>query len=150
MPKRQVVFEGKVTDAAYIDLDPGLYVYSVVRRSSPPKIDDAIYKGEFYHEISKEAFKALQMYEPRLFRIMHTSEGVRWRCQHPLCSEEFTTQTSALIHEMEHFGIMREDFLADPTGGASKAAGQRATEFALAMADAAKKQGKQPPSGIPA
>lgn len=150
LPQRMVAFEGEdINDAVYVDLDPGKYAFSVVRKSSPAKIDDAIYKDEFFHEMSEESWKAIQRFEPRLFKVIHTSKGVRWRCQHPLCEDEFSTTTAALLHEMEHFGISREEFLADPTGAGSKAAGRRAADFAAQIAAAAGKAGRLPQSGIP-
>ena len=150
LPDRMVVFEGKVHDAAYLDLDPGKYVYSVVRKSSPPQMSDAIYRDEFLHEISEEGWKALQHFKPRLFKTIHTSEGVKWRCLHPLCDEEYTHPTAALIHEMEHFGVPREEFLADPRGAAARAGATRAEEYSKEMRAAMKKAGRQAPSGIPA
>lgn len=145
-----VAYEGVASEAVYVDLDPGKYAYSVVRKSSPPRVDDAIYKDEFLHEITEQSWKAIQNFQPRLFKTIHTSEGARWRCLHPLCEDEFTTTTAALLHEMEHFGISREDFLADPTGMNSKAAGRRAADFSDQMKAAMQKAGRSPQSGIPA
>ena len=150
LPGKELVFEDKVSESVYLDLDPGKYAYSVVRKSSPAQLSDAIYRGEFLHEISEEAWKAIQRFQPRLFKTIHTSEGVRWRCLHTLCSDEFSHPTAALIHEMEHFGVEREDFLADPTGAASRAAGRRSEDFAREMREIARKQGRQAQSGIPA
>ena len=149
LPKRHLVFEGSVSEAAYIDLDPGKYVYSVVRKSAPPRIDDAIYTGEFLHELTEDAWKALQHFAPRLFKNIHTSEGVRWRCLHPLCEYQASSPTAALIHEMDHFGVTREDFLADPTGAAAKAAGRRSQEFSDQMRAAMKTAGRQMPNPLP-
>jgi len=150
MPKRTLVYEGTVSEAAYLDLDPGKYVYSVVRKSSPPRVDDAIYSGEFLHELTEQAWKALQHFAPRLFKTINVSAGARWRCIHPLCEFEASSPTAALIHEMEHFGVGREAFLADPTGASAKAAGRRAEEFSGQMAAALKSPGRNAPSGIPA
>jgi len=149
MPQRYLVFENSVSEAAYLDLDPGKYVYSVVRKSSPPRIDDAIYSGEFLHELTEESWKALQRFSPRLFKNIHTSEGVRWRCLHPLCDFEASAPTAALIHEMDHFGVPREEFLADPTGASAKAAGRRSQEFSDQMRAAAKAAGRQAASPLP-
>jgi hypothetical protein len=150
LPQRFLVFEGKVSEAVYLDLDPGKYVYSVVRKSSPPRIDDAIYQGEFLHELTEEVWKTLQRFEPKEFKVMHTSEGARWRCKRPLCESEYSTAISALIHEMEHGGMTREAFLADPLGTAARAAVARAAVIADQVHVQLKAQGKIPTSGIPA
>src|SRR6266481_1814106 len=125
LPQRFVVFEGNVSEAVYLDLDPGKYAYSVVKKSSPPQMTDAIYKDEFLHEVTEETWKTLQQFAPKNFKIMHTSEGVRWNCKQTLCDFQATTSISALIHEMEHAGLAREDFLADPLGANARAAAVR-------------------------
>lgn len=125
---KSVVFEGKVTEAAYIDLDPGKYCYSVVRLTGDNanrRPDDVRYDGEFLHEVSEQTWKQLRNMNPGLSRTLNTSEGARWKCLVKTCGEDaqFTTPMAALIHEVtDHLGIPREKFLENPGIARSKMA----------------------------
>lgn len=126
MPDRLPVFMGSVTESAYIDLDPGYYVYSVVRltggKASQHKLDDVHYQGEFYHEIEPDAWKIMQHMHARTARTMQTSEGTRVRCMIHGCDHETTNGVAALIHEVvDHLGIPREEFLKNPKIASRKA-----------------------------
>lgn len=126
---RSVVFEGKVSGSVHLELDPGKYLYSVVRLHGDPqkrRIDDCRYDGGFLHEISEQGWLSLRTMSPNLSRVMNTSEGARWKCLVATCGEEeqFTSQLAALLHEVcDHMGIDREAFLANPMSAKSRMAG---------------------------
>lgn len=119
---KAVVFEGKVNKAAYLELDPGKYLYSVVRLTERAEdgtrdIEDCRYDGEFLHEVTEQAWNELKTMKPRLARVTNTSEGARWKCLVSGCKdgEAMTSPVSALIHEVvDHLNIPYEDFLASP------------------------------------
>lgn len=129
---KNVVFEERLRHnhgAVHIELDPGKYLYSVVRLTEKAEdgtrdIDDCRYDGEFLHEITEEAFSQLKRMKPRLTRVLNTSEGARWKCLVAGCADEFTSPVSALLHEVvEHMGIDREEFLKAPLAKARMARG---------------------------
>jgi hypothetical protein len=138
---RAVVFEGKVNNSAYVDLDPGKYAYSVVRFTERDDqgardIEDCRYTGEFLHEITEKAYGELKSLKPRLTRTMNTSEGARWRCLVTGCKDEFTTPTAAVIHEVcDHMGVPREEFLANPRAKSRMAGGQKYEKLATQAAE---------------
>lgn len=128
---RSVVFEGRVSHSAHIELDPGKYLYSVVRLHGDPqkrRFDDVRYDGEFLHEVSEQTWKTLRNMSPNLCRTLNTSEGARWKCLVATCGEEdhFTSPMAALIHEVcDHMGIPREEFLANPLHAKSRLSGDK-------------------------
>lgn len=120
LPSRSVVFSGTVSKSVALDLDPGRYIYSITKIISPPGLAGGRgqminYSGEFYHEVTPEAWEKLKAMAPQMCKVMQTSDGPRWRCSFPRCrEEEFTSAMSALLHEVSHFGISEEKFLKDP------------------------------------
>jgi hypothetical protein len=114
LPKKHVVFSGVVSKAIALDLDPGRYIYSVTKHITGTK-NLISYVGEFYHEVEHAAWEKLKDMAPQMCKVMQTSDGLRWRCTFPRCrEEEFTTELSALLHEISHFGISETDFLKNP------------------------------------
>lgn len=135
LPEQTPVFVGKVTEALTIELDPGKYIFSVTRLSPKKmkRVDDVCYTGTFLHEVSEEAWEKLRWMTPTLARVINTSEGPRWRCKlAPVmgCDFEGTSPIAALLHQMvEHLGMKREEFLADPTGSKAKAAFNKSVQI---------------------
>ena len=131
---RNVVFEGSMrhsAQAVHIELDPGKYLYSVVRLTERAEdgtrdIDDCRYDGSFFHEIEEEAYNQLKTMKPRLTRTLNTSEGARWKCLVSGCNDEYTSPVGALLHEVvDHMGIDREAFLKSPRAKARMASGSK-------------------------
>ncbi len=145
--RRRAVFVGKVSSSLSIDLDPGKYVYSVTKLLPEGEPDNCCYVGEFYEGVTPDQWKSLQYMNPRMVRVMHTSEGVRWDCQFPACRVNTTSAIGALMHEIEHFGISREEFLANPKALIVRNARIRATEVTKVAEDQKVKKGKQLPLG---
>lgn len=120
LPKRSVIFSGIVSKAIALDLDPGKYCYTITKIISAPgnaggRGQILNYGGEFYHEVEPEAWEKLKIMSPQMCKVMQTSDGPRWRCSFPRCrEEEFTSEMSALLHEVSHFGIPQEQFLKNP------------------------------------
>lgn len=119
LPRRSVVFSGTVSKSIALDLDPGKYIYSVTKLIAAPGLNSRgemiNYGGEFYHGVEPAAWEKLKNMRPQMCRVMQTSDGPRWRCSFPRCrEEEFTTELSALLHEIGHFGIAEADFLKNP------------------------------------
>jgi len=113
LPKKSVVFSGTVSKSLALDLDPGKYIYSVTKLIGPKTMVN--YIGTFYHEITPEAFEKLITCAPQMCKSIHTSDGPRWRCTFPRCKdEEFTSEVSALLHEVGHFGVSEAAFLKNP------------------------------------
>ena len=133
LPHRSPVFVGEVSESIHLDLDPGKYIASVSRLSDPRKYDDCDYVTEFYHELGDEAWKQIQALTPRFCRTINTTEGPRYRCQ--ICREvESTSVVGALLHEIvDHIGVPREKFLANPMGREVKAAVMKGVELGKAM-----------------
>jgi len=136
---RSVVFEDKLRHnhgAVHIELDPGKYLYSIVRLTETAEdgtrdIEDCRYDGFFFHEIEEKAYNELKTMKPRLTRTMNTSEGARWKCLVTGCKEEYTSPVGALLHEItEHMGIDREEFLKNPRATARLARGGRYEKLA--------------------
>jgi len=113
---RRLIYTGKVSDSLSIDLDPGKYVYSITKLLPEGEPDNCCYVGSFMHEIDAKTWKLLQFMQPSMVRAIHTTDGVRWNCQFPGCRRESTSAVGALIHEVSHFGLTKEEFLADPKG----------------------------------
>jgi hypothetical protein len=136
---RNVVFEEKLKHnhgSVHIELDPGKYLYSIVRLTEVAEdgtrdIEDCRYDGWFLHEITEEAYNQMKTMKPRLTRTINTSEGARWKCLVAGCKEEFTSPVSALLHEVvEHMGIDREEFLKAPRAKARIARGSKMERLA--------------------
>jgi hypothetical protein len=120
---RAVVHEERIRHkhgAIHLELDPGKYLYSVVRLTERAEdgtrdIEDCRYDDKFFHEIEEKAYNELKMLKPRLTRTINTSEGARWKCLVTGCGDEFTSPVGALIHEVvDHIGGDREAFLKSP------------------------------------
>ncbi len=131
---KSVVFEDRLRHShgsVHIELDPGKYLYSIVRLTEVAEdgtrdIEDCRYDGFFFHEIEEEAYNQLKTMKPRLTRTLNTSEGARWKCLVTGCKEEYTSPVGALLHEItEHMGIDREEFLKNPRATARLARGGR-------------------------
>lgn len=137
LPDKTPVFSGTVSDALYVELDPGKYAASVVKLTGSNgmrDIDNCCYTMEFLHEVSEESWQELKTIRPKLARVINTSEGPRYRCRIPGCDHEGTTPVSALMHEVtDHLGVKREDFLANPRGARVKAAIQKGAELATSI-----------------
>lgn len=119
LPKRTLVFAGRVSEGLYIELDPGMYAYAVVRLTGGTledrKLDDVSYRGRFLHEIDEPAWVELQHMAPRMCRTLQTQEGTRFVCQVHGCDHRATSPTAALLHEVtDHLGVDREEFLKAP------------------------------------
>jgi hypothetical protein len=141
---KNVVFEEKVRHnhgVIHLELDPGKYVYSVVRLTEQAEdgtrdIEDCRYDSFFFHEIEEKAYNELKMMKPRLTRVLNTSEGARWKCLVHGCSDEYTSPVGALIHEVtEHMGIDREEFLKSPRAKARLARGGKYERLATEAAE---------------
>jgi len=113
---RRLIYTGKVSDSLSIDLDPGKYVYSVTKLLPAGEPDNCCYVGSFMHEVDEKTWKLIQFMQPTMVRALHTTDGVRWNCLFPACKRESTSSLGALLHEVGHFGMSREEFLANPKG----------------------------------
>ena len=113
MPRSTPVFVGRASKGVALDLDPGKYRYSITKIIGNKRLFN--YTGEFYHEVTPEAFEKLTTCKPSMMKAIHTSEGLRWRCTFPTCREdEFSSEVSALLHEVTHFGVDEKEFLKNP------------------------------------
>ena len=112
LPNRTLVFShNKVSKSVSINLDPGKYIYTILKPLPGAK---TVVKtsGSILVGISEENFRKLQYIKPKLMKAAMTSDGVVWRCKMPGCQEEVTSEVSAIQHEGEHFGM---DLIKDPT-----------------------------------
>lgn len=115
LPNKDVIFHGVVSKAVALDLDPGKYVYSVVKILNAKRHITLNYNGEFLHDIEEDAWSKLKDMRPQMCKCIQTSEGPRWRCTFPRCAEEeFSSEVSALLHEVSHFGVSEKEFLKNP------------------------------------
>lgn len=120
LPGNHIVERGSTNGRSIsVDLDPGKYriVVSQFIVTGEGTATLTKWRKDFYHDLGdtdEEAeirFTRLKDAPLRFTRGIMTSDGLRYHCQLPGCSQESTSRTAAILHEAEHSGI---DLLREP------------------------------------
>jgi len=106
LPHRNVVFDGRASRSASVDLDPGKYVVRVHWASDNDGRSNVMnWQWEFYVGMTEETWKRHVGKRPRFSKAVQGTEGPRWRCGFMGCEEEFQTMIGMVEHEYLHYGV---------------------------------------------
>lgn len=126
IPGFDMVWQGVATESVSLNLDPGMYAYSIVRPDPPDSRTIFSKNGEFFVGVTPEQFKSLAAQRPKLAKVRMTSEGTVWLCGFPGCNRKTTSQLGAFAHEQMHYGVnlLKEGAVTTKVAEAAAKAGE--------------------------
>jgi len=106
LPHRNVVFDGRASRSASIDLDPGKYVCRVHWATDNDGRSNVMnWQWEFYVGMDEKTWRSHVGKRPRFSKAIQTTDGPRWHCGFMGCAEEFQTMIGMVEHEYLHYGV---------------------------------------------
>jgi hypothetical protein len=118
LPQNLIVQRGECSRSIMADLDPGHYRLVVSQMIIPGGHGSGSnratlmkWRKDFYHEVTPEQHQRIQDAPLRFTKGMMTTDGTRFNCNLPGCSNEATSRVAAVLHEAEHSGV---DLLKQP------------------------------------
>lgn len=110
VPEETVIVDSVCSEggAIHLDLTPGKYRIKVRRWLMAEGKIQYICNWErfFYVGMDEKTWKRIRFMRPRWVAITHTTNGLRYKCTLPGCSEYNAGKWGALLHEMQdHFGL---------------------------------------------
>jgi len=106
LPHRNVVFDGRASRSASVDLDPGKYVARIHwSTDNDGRSNTMTWQFEFFVGMTEKVWKEHVGKRPRFSKAIQGTEGPRWSCGFMGCEEEFQTQIGMVEHEYLHYGV---------------------------------------------
>lgn len=115
LPARLPVYiNDRVSKEVAVDLDPGYYAVVIRKflgKNAMGRMSQLRYQEEFFHEVTPEEFQVLANMQPTNCTARMTSEGPLYTCIMPGCDHSCNNPMAAVLHELDHKGVKREDLV---------------------------------------
>lgn len=142
LPDATLVYEHeRVSGQVSVNLDPGYYhvvIKKFLGRNAMGRLSQIRWEDRFLHDITPDEYTVLGAMLPTNFTGRLTSNGWLYTCRTPGCEYSCNNPMAAVLHELDHKGVKRDDLLAN----SDYLLDQQAEAAAKAAEEAPKKRGR--------